>query len=185
MVWLAGCASAPRVVVIEPVGPEPTGASPGLGDGSLVVYSARMPEYVDVNVMEWRENNDFGKNEFLGQAARTDYTIYTEADEVFQHVRNARDSSDGTPTPVMLPAGSYKVEAEGINCDGSRVAVTLQVLVKPGQTTIAHLDGNWNAPGEAPGTELAKLPCGRVIGWRASEPGFAVHQASSPASASN
>src|SRR5664280_1092219 len=65
LVWLVGCASAPRVVVTEPVGPGPLAGSPGTGDGSLVIYSARAPADIDVNVAEWRYNNDFGRNDFL------------------------------------------------------------------------------------------------------------------------
>ena len=78
-VWLVGCASAPRVVLVEPVGPAPTGVAQGMGDGS------------------------------------------------------------------------------------------------------AHLEGDWNPPGQYSETELATLPCGRVIGWRAPEAGFASTQPSSEA----
>ena len=48
MVWLVGCASAPQVVVDEPLGPAPTGGAQGTGDGSMVIYSARAPADVDV-----------------------------------------------------------------------------------------------------------------------------------------
>jgi len=54
MVWLAGCASAPRVVVAEAVGPAPTVAAKVTGDGSLAIYSARTPASVDVNAAAWR-----------------------------------------------------------------------------------------------------------------------------------
>lgn len=172
-VWLVGCASASRVVVVEPVGPAPTGVAQVTGDGSLAIYSARTQASVDVNAAEWRYNNDFGKNEFLYEPAHTDYTIYTQNGEVFKHVRNARDPNDQTPTLVTLPAGSYKVEAEALSCDSSRVNVLMPVVIKPGQATIAHLEGDWNPPGQYSETELATLPCGRIIGWRAPETGFA------------
>lgn len=180
-VWLVGCASAPRVVLVEPVGPAPTGVAQGMGDGSLAIYSARTPANVDVNAAEWRYNNDFGKNEFLYEPAHTDYTIYTQSGDVFRHVRNARDPNDQTPTLVTLPAGSYKVEAEALSCDSSRVNVLMPVVIKPGQATIAHLEGDWNPPGQYSETELATLPCGRIIGWRAPETGFASTQPSSQA----
>jgi hypothetical protein len=173
MVWLVGCASAPRVVVVEPVGPGPMAASQGMGDGSLVIYSARVPADVDVNMETWRYNNDFGKNAFLYEPAHTDYTIYAQNGEVFQHVRNARSMNDDVPTVVALPAGSYKVEAEAVDCDSDHVKVVMTVVIKPGETTMAHLEGGWNPGGESKQTELATLPCGRVIGWRASEAGFA------------
>src|ERR1035437_8011664 len=70
LVWLVGCATASRVVVTEPVGPGPLAGSPGRGDGSLVIYSARAPADVDVNIAEWRYNNDFGRNDFLYEPDR-------------------------------------------------------------------------------------------------------------------
>jgi hypothetical protein len=179
MVVLVGCASAPRVVVDEPVGPAPAGVPQGTGDGSLVIYSARTPANVDVCTEEWRWNNDFGKNAFLYEPAHTGYTVYAQNGTVFKHVRNARDPNDDTPTAVTLPPGSYKVEAEGVNCDANRVKVLMAVVIKPGQTTLAHLEGDWNPMGEYKQTEMAKLPCGRVIGWRAPEAGYAGIQAGS------
>ena len=178
VVWLAGCASAPRVVVVEPVGPGPVVGSQGAGDGSLVIYSARMPADVDVNMAEWRYNNDFGKNSFLYEPAHTDYTIYTQNGEVFKRVRNARSVNDETPTVVTLPIGAYKVEAEAVNCDSIPVRVLMTVVIKPGQTTRAYLEGGWNPLSQDSGIELARLPCGRAIGWRAPETGFATSQAS-------
>jgi hypothetical protein len=77
----------------------------------MVIYLARTPANVDVNMAEWRWNNDFGKNAFLYEPAHTDYTIYTQNGEVFKHVRNARDMNDNTPTVVTLPAGSYRDSA--------------------------------------------------------------------------
>ena len=182
MVCLAGCASAPRVVVNEPVGPGPLAGSAGAGDGSLVVYSARTPANVDVNMETWLWNNDFGKNEFMYEPAHTDYTIYAQNGEVFRHVRNARNTGDDLPTVVALPPGSYQVEAVAVDCDSSLVRVLMTVVIKPGQTTMAHLEGGWNPGGQAEGTELAKLPCGRAIGWRAPELGFA---GSAPSSQAN
>jgi hypothetical protein len=164
-----GCASAARVVVVEPVGPGPMADSPGMGDGSLVIYSARAPASVDVYMADWRYNNDYGKNEFMYEPAHTDYTIYAQKGEVFKNVRNARNMNDTVPTVVSLPSGSYKVEAIGIDCDSSFVRVLITVVIKSGQTTMAHLEGGWNPGGQAQETEVAKLPCGRAIGWRAPE----------------
>ena len=100
LVGLVGCASAPRVVVVEPVGPGPMAGSPGMGDGSLVIYSAPATASVDVNTETWLWNNDFGKNEFMSEPAHTDYTIYAQNGEVFKHVRNARNLNDTVPTVV-------------------------------------------------------------------------------------
>jgi hypothetical protein len=173
VVWLTGCASVSRVVVMEPIGPGPTGGAHGTGEGALVLYSARASADVDVHMAEWRWNNDFGKNAFLYEPAHSDYTIYSRNGEVLKHVRNARYAQDDTPTVVMLPAGSYQVEAEGLNCDSARVKVLMTVVIEPGQTTLANLEGGWSPMGQFKATEVATLPCGRVIGWRAPEAGFA------------
>ena len=170
--WLAGCASAPTVAVVDPVGPAPTMGAAGSGDGSLVIYSAQTPAFVDVNNLEWQLNNDFGKNEFMEEPTHTSYTVYTKTGEVVKHVRNASDPSDATPSVIALHPGAYRVEAEAINCDGSRIKVILPVLVKAGQTTVAHLEGGWTPMAQNSG-DLAKLPCGRVIGWRAPAAEFA------------
>ena len=165
----------------EPLGPGPTGVVQGTGDGSLVIYSARTLADVDLCTEEWRYNNDFGKNAFLYEAAHTDYTIYAPEGKVLKRVRNARDPNDDAPTVVTLPPGSYKVEAEGVNCDAERVNVLLAVVIKPGQTTLAHLDSGWSPMGDYREAEVAKLPCGKVIGWRAPETGYAGIQAGSHA----
>jgi hypothetical protein len=122
---------------------------------------------------EWRRNNDFGRNEFLYEPTHSDYTIYAASGEIFRHVRNARDANDGTPTVVALPAGSYHVEAKGVNCDSDGVKVRMTVVIQPGQTTLANLEGGWSPVGEYQEIQVAKLPCGRAIGWRAPEAGFA------------
>jgi hypothetical protein len=139
----------------------------------LVIYSARTPADVDAYTAEWRWNNDFGRNDFLYERSHSGYTIYSLNGQVVKQVRNARSANDDSATLVTLPAGAYKVEAQGINCDSDRVNLLIPIVIKAGETTMAHLDGSWNAlPGERE-MELAKLPCGRVIGWRAPEAGFA------------
>ena len=173
MVWMVGCASVSRVVVSEPVGPGPAGAAESSGNGSLVIYSSRASADVDVYTKEWRWNNDFGKNEFLYEPAHSDYTVYASNGEVFKHVRNARNASDDTPTMVALPAGSYRVEADAVNCDSDRVKVLMTVVIQPGRTTLAHLEGDWTPMDQSQETQVARLPCGRAIGWRASEAGYA------------
>ncbi len=179
MVGLVGCATAPKVVVVDPVGPEPTEVSQGTGKGSLVIYSARALADVDINEVEWRWNNDFGRNEFLYEPAHTGYTIYAQNGDVVKRVRNAREQNDDIPTLVDLAPGSYHVQAEGINCDGSRVQLLIPVVVKSGQMTLAHLEGGWQPPPDYKATEVARLPCGKIIGWRATEPGLASSHVSS------
>lgn len=172
MFWLAGCASAPKLVVKDTVGPAPTVASPGKGEGTLEIYSARTPVELDPNITAWRWNNDFGRNEFL-DTAHSDYTVYARNGDVLKRVRNSREKPEGAPTQLALPAGSYKVEAEAIDCHSARFKVQLTVVIEPGRTTVAHLAGNWSPQGKADETAWAKLPCGRVIGWRAPETSLA------------
>ncbi len=173
LVGLVGCASAPPVVVNEPIGPVPTQFAKGMGDGSLVIYSAPRLADVNVNEVEWRWDNDYGKNPFLYEPAHTSYTIYSKNGEVFNHVHNARGPDDSTPTVVSLPAGAYKVEAEAISCDSSRVQALMTVVIEPEETTVAHLAGHWEPMAQYKATEVARLPCGKAIGWRAPEAGYA------------
>jgi hypothetical protein len=166
-VWIAGCASAPKVTTIAPVGPAPKEATNSTGDGSLLVYSANVAAPIDVNMDTWRWNNDFGKNEFLYEAAHSDYTICKANGEFLERVYNSRSPDDRTPTLVSLPPGSYKVRAEA-DCEGNRFAVLMPVVIKAGETTVAHLEGGWK-PASYQDTEVTKMPCGGIIGWRAPE----------------
>lgn len=166
-VWMAGCASAPRVTTIAPVGPAPTEAPRPAEDGSLLVYSARAAAPIDVNRDTWRSDNEFGNNEFRYEAPHSDYTICKANGEVFEHVHNARGPADNTPTLVALPPGSYKVRAEA-DCEGNHFAVLMPVLIRPGETTVAHLEGGWT-PAAYNEAEVTKMPCGGIIGWRAPE----------------
>ena len=170
--WLAGCASTPKVAVVEPVGPAPMLGASGAGDGSLVIYSARMPAVMDLNQDQWLSEMEPGMRDLRYEPAHTGYTVYTKSGQRVETVPNARDATDETPGAVALAPGAYRVEAQAINCDGSRITVILPVVIKPGEVTVAHLEGGWRPQGYAP-NDVTKLPCGRVIGWRAPEGEFA------------
>src|ERR1039458_3076409 len=88
---LVGCASTPQIAITEGVGPAPTGQAEASGKSVLQVYSARVKVLTDLNREEFLWNNDFGKNDFLYEAAHTDYTICRRDGKVFQRVRNARN----------------------------------------------------------------------------------------------
>jgi hypothetical protein len=171
-VCLAGCASAPKVAVVEPVGPAPMLGASSAGDGSLVIYSARMPAVIDLNRDQWLSEMEPGLQALRYEPAHTGYTVYTKSGQRVETVPNARDATDETPFIVALAPGAYRVEAQAINCDGNRITVMLPVVIKPGQTTVAHLEGGWRPQGYTE-SDVAKLPCGRVIGWRAPEGEFA------------
>ena len=168
LVGIAVCASAPRVAVQEPVGPCHRVASPAATDSVLVVYSARRPADVDLNVQELLWNNDFGQNEFMYEPAHTDYTIYTSDGQVFKRVSNASGRNDGIPASVSLPAGIYTVEAEAERQGTLTMTVQIPVVVEAGQTTMVHLEPTWErraALKEA--GNWVRLFDGRVIGCRA------------------
>jgi hypothetical protein len=167
IIWLAGCATGRKVAVVEPVGPAPALSESGSGDGSLTVDSARVPAVVDLNREEWLMNNEFGHNDFKYEPAHTGYTIYTKSGELVETVRNAHDVTDPSPTKVALAPGAYRIEAEAINCHGSRIPVLVPVVIKPGEPTLVHLEGGWRPQVYTEG-DVARLPCGRIIGWRAS-----------------
>jgi hypothetical protein len=171
-IGLAGCASAPRVAVVEPVGPAPMLEASGSGDGSLVVYSARRSAVVDLNKDQWLSNIDPSRDDSSYEQAHSGYAVYTKSGQRVETVPNARDQDDAAPSVVALAPGAYRVEAQAINCDGSRITVILPVVIKSGEATVAHLEGGWSPQGYSD-SDVAKLPCGRAIGWRAGEGEFA------------
>lgn len=137
------------------------------------MYSAKVPAHTETRPELWGEVFDPEASASEFEAASSGYTIYSLSGKVIKHVRNAREESDGTPTLVALKPGSYTVEAEAINCDASRVKAVLTAVIKPGQTTVVHLQGGWRPGREAGQADLATLPCGRPIGWRAPRAGIA------------
>ena len=172
-VLVVGCASAPKVVVVDPVGPVPQARSYDGGEGTLVVYSARVPAYPETRPELWGEVFDPEANASRYEAANSGYTIYSRDGKVIKQVRNGSDESSGAPTLVSLKPGSYTVEAEAVNCDARKVKAVLVAVIKPGQTTVVHLQGGWMPGREAGQADLATLPCGRPIGWRAPRAGVA------------
>jgi hypothetical protein len=168
LVCLVGCASAPKVVVQQPVGPCHRVAAKGAGDGSLQVYSARERSLIDVNTEEFFWDNTLDKNDYLYGSAHTDYTILGQDGTVFQHVRNARGRNYETPTLVRLPPGSYTVEAEAEDSGAITMTVVIPLVVEAGQTTVVHLEPNREPSGETlDPSRLVRLADGRIIGCNA------------------
>jgi hypothetical protein len=171
-IWLAGCSSLPKVAITDPIGPAPTLGAASSGDGSLVVYSARVPAAIDLNQDEWVSNNDFGMSNLTYGPAHTRYTIYAKNGALVQTVFNSRDATDASPAIVTLAPGAYHIEAQAIDCKGARIEVELPVVIRAGEMTVAHLEGGWHPQGRVD-NEVAKLPCGRPIGWLAPSGEFA------------
>jgi hypothetical protein len=164
---ISGCASAPRVASLPPLGPRP-GQQNGQGDGFLEVFSARLSALVDPNAQEFFWNNDFGKNDFLHELAHTDYNVYSEAGQLIERVHNANGSNDPNPALVRLQPGSYRIEAQAEDYDAVTFTALIPVVIRPGATTLAYLDQK-SAPVEhnrAAG--VVRLPNGRMAGWSAS-----------------
>ena len=168
LVWLAGCASAPTVTVLEPVGPSPARQAKAPGQGSLKVYSARQIGTSSANDTEWQWDYDFGSRPVPFGLAHTDYTILTEDGRPLQYVRNARNPADPNPALVTLPPGRYKVEAEAESYRGQTVKTVIPTVIEPGKTAVVHLFGNWKPQGHFTNAEVVRLPDGQIAGWLAA-----------------
>ena len=127
---------------------------------------------MDLNILNQMSGTFDDRSDFRFERAHTSYTVYAKDGQIIEHVTNAEDTDDAVPSLVTLPAGAYQVEADAIDCGGQRIAVRMPVVIRAGQTTEAHLEGGWH-PAVPQDETLAKLPCGRPIGWRAPESEFA------------
>ena len=165
---LTGCASAPKLAVLEPIGPAPgapVAAGPG---GRLQVYSARQREPLQLQAGEWwRWDTPYPPEELPRGLAHTGYMIRTASGSTLRYVRNAENSADPVATVVMLSPGRYQVEALATQPDGSTTQVLLPVLIEPGKITIAHLSGDWKPARNLTNADVVRLPDGQIAGWLA------------------
>jgi hypothetical protein len=92
----------------------------GSADGYLLVYSA---------------TDEFSDGDLIFNA-HSSYSIHTTDGKLFKNVENHMSRSDEIPELVMLPPGSYTVEARSANNGYVRVLVQ----IKPGRQTIVDLD---------------------------------------------
>ncbi len=167
LIGVTGCASAPKVVVLDRLGPCHTVLASAEGGGSLQVYSARVQAVTDLNALTYFWNNDYGKNEFLYGAAHSDYAVFDANGKRVRQVRNSRGIDDAEPTPVTLPAGSYTIQAEAEEYPGMTLTVVIPVAIESGQLTTVHLEPNWAPAGEMDPGRMVRLADGRVLGCRA------------------
>lgn len=148
---LSGCASAPKVVLDQTVGPAPDRVRDQPRQGHLIVYSAR-------------ESLLIGGDPDHPQ--HTDYSIHSSSGQVIQHVRNRRSAFDEEPSVIHLPVGRYRVTAWA----SAYGLVSVPVIVKAQQTTVLYLDGSTRPEGFRAGeSDLVRLPNGEIVGWRAEE----------------
>jgi hypothetical protein len=168
LVWIAGCASAPTIAIVEPVGPAPASQTTALSQGSLQVYSARQKEPIDTSFTQWEWDYNLGRNSRIYGLAHTDYIILTQEGSTLQYVRNALNPTDPEPALVTLPPGHYKVEAEAEGHDGQTRKVVIPAVVEPGKTTVVHLSGNWQPRRHFADADVVRLPDGQIAGWLAA-----------------
>jgi hypothetical protein len=166
MVGLVACASTPvHYQLSQAVGPAPKANADIEVQSGLQVYSARQRKDVDVNQEEWLMNNDFGKNEFLYEAAPSDYSIYTESGTLLMRVHNARRVDDERAAVVALPPGRYEVLAHARQVG----EVTVPVVIEPGKLTVVNLQRNRHlANGSLDKKDFVWLQGYRMVGWRAN-----------------
>lgn len=146
VLFLAGCASTARVS--GPVGPDPAEVQLAAPDGQLEVYSAPSGQ-TEGNNPTWFQYSD--------------YYIYDHYGRRLEHVDNSRGYYSKQPSIINLPPGKYIIEARAKGTLQARVPV----VIKAGETTRVHLDGNWQPPADAPAKELVSGPEGYPVGWRA------------------
>jgi hypothetical protein len=92
----------------------------GSAHGYLLVYSA---------------TDEFSDGDLIFNA-HSSYSIHTTDGKLFKNVENHMSRSDEIPELVMLPPGSYTVEARS----GNNGYVRVPVQIKPGRQTIVDLD---------------------------------------------
>lgn len=143
---LAGCSTTP--VGLATVGPNPVGLQTTSANGQLIVYSA-LSGHGEGNNPTWYRH--------------TDYYICNQNGRRIEDVRNNRGYYSETPRTVTLPAGKYVVEAQAKGL----LRVRVPVVIKAGEITIVHLDGDWQPGSTVAQNEIVSSPPGYPVGWRA------------------
>ena len=143
----AGCAATP--VAVAPIGPNPAVLQSTASNGQLEVFSA----------LSGRREGD---NPTWYQ--HTGYYIYSRHGRPLEHVNNTVGYYSQAPSIVALPPGKYIVEARAKDA----LCMKVPVVIKAGEITRVHLDGDWQPSSGASGKELVRAPGGYPIGWRAS-----------------
>jgi hypothetical protein len=140
-----GCSTTP--VAFAPVGPNPAGFQTTAADGQLEVFSA-LSGRGEGNNPTWYQHSDYYLCNFHGRR--------------LEHVENAPGYYAQSPRLINLPPGKYIVEARAKDT----LRADVPVVIKPGEITRVHLDGNWQPLAETPKTEVVKAPAGYPVGWR-------------------
>lgn len=143
----SGCATQPRVVLSQPVGPARPHLSRRKSEGDLVVATA-----LEANTMD------------ADHPTHSAYSIYGLDGAVVRHVDNRAGSFYQDPVAVSLPVGKYKVKAQATNAG----VVEVPVIIEAGKTTVVVLDGTDFPTGASDDEQKwVRLPDGQIIGMRA------------------
>lgn len=149
---MAGCATAPiAALAVAPVGPSPEGPGTGTAKGRVVVYSR----------LSVRTDDQSQDSTYPSWHQHSDYYLCNAQGGVLKHVFNVAGHYSREPRVVNLPAGRYIVEAQS----APDFWVKVPVVVKRGETTEVHLDGNWAPPSYLDHSQLVTLPNGKPVGW--------------------
>jgi len=143
---LAGCASQPAMVALQPVGPAPIKKTSSSNLGYLMVYSA------------WEDM----ALQYDDPDHHRDYTVISDKNQRLQRIRNQTGRYDSAPARVALAAGTYRVTAPSTGA----IKVLIPVRIIAGRTTVVYLDGS-AGPKDFPasGAKVVKLPDGQIVGW--------------------
>lgn len=174
LLFSIGCESIPRGTQTEAVGPDPMLKAGGGTTGTLKVYSAFQFAPVNVDMDEAVSQTAFAPgnvgstaNAQLHTRAHSSYCIFTADKKFLKRVPNSTGLNDANPANETLPVGNYLIEADTEQLDGFVHPVLVPVRIKPGLTTVVHLDGQWNSTAPVTHTGLVTFPNGHGIGWQA------------------
>jgi hypothetical protein len=151
---LAGCATGHRNLTLDSVGPAPAQPSVASADGTLTVYSG------------FKVNADFNSTD-PNHREYSNYKIFAADGKLLQLVQNDTGLAQGSPAPISLAPGNYRVVARA---NGYGI-VTVPVVIQAGNLTIVHLEGGyvWPDKSEFNQTNTVRLPDGGIVGWRAAQ----------------
>ena len=148
-----GCASRSghggAGLVLEPVGPQPSGSSRRDHQGTLIVYTA-LDQHAHFNGSAYHRYY-------------SDYEIRSETGAVVKKVHNDSGSVVDGPVEVPLESGRYQVRAKA-NGYGW---VTVPVIIENGRVTTVHLEGGKGTVTGLSKAQAVRLPHGEIAGWRA------------------
>ncbi len=142
---VTGCSTTP--IVLAPVGPNPAGFQTTATNGQLEVFSA-LSERIEGDNPTWFQHSDYYLCDSHGRRRK--------------HMDNNTGYYSENPRLITLPPDKYIVEARAKDVLRAKVPV----VIKPGEITRVHLDGNWQPPAETPKTEAVEAPGGYPVGWR-------------------